>query len=806
MSSNKVKNINLNDAVLLKGAIGVVLYLGPVDWDEDKSKTYVGLELSTKIPNGHNGTYHNRTYFQCKPSHGIILPIAHIIRVIKPIELLHKLTELKQVLVQESLRNTVAASPSSTSSISNHNDCPRVAVHGLLLKDNIPSDHRLRKIQLMTAPSDNGSEIGDHCIVIPNQYIQTTATSTTSAAVPREPVDSPSTNDLKPLVLKPLNNKSNGSNGTKLTNKNRRRSSISGRRYSVTARQGSMYEQWSRRMVPTMDSIDSQMDRCDAKSWKQCGAVQRVHFVLQYFNEWTFKKSNKLSISEVDRMIDFMENLENYNVVQLLNDYYHLVDFHKPQTRRVQLDSDANDNGNSGKKMFQCERMDCVSLMRHSKDLGIKNRDYRRKKVLYFIDEDDTDDFDELYYEIKRATNSRATATELIDAKDAAKQKEVSQEIIVQEILDKIHCFLCHSLATPISIDNGSFYDDTNDDINSGSNPGDISDGDLVEILHGIFSKMPEYRRIRNIRSNRNDPLFSKFTTKLVDPLFFRNNGDHKMEEIDDEELNMDLNGTPLTPQSRPNWIGRNFKYNEMEPKYGNLKQEMLSGYGLDIGAWNDLYDLSVVIQRSYKTRKMSRRRRRRSHSLLNGQNGSSPSPPQLLNEAVSSEFVLCLLLYCSFIQIRGLFLSTFQQSTSSMGAKVYSIFANMGRIVRENVNAFGREWMWPTTSQKKERVQLYHCMECVDGDDAAISLLQSAQLVFNGPVSMTSNLLTAVLCESNFFSDDVIHGRGIRGQSLRFLFGINGDYEEDEGLMLKFSLLVCGHAESCAVCLEMWK
>ena len=243
--------------------------------------------------------------------------------------------------------------------------------------------------------------------------------------------------------------------------------------------------------------------------------------------------------------------------------------------------------------LFRCERMDCVSLMRHSKDWGVVNRDYRKKKVLYFIDEDRSDDFDAVYFAQRaRAKGSKQDVEELESAKDAAKQREVSQEVIVQQILDKIHCFLCHSLtAPPIGTASGGGGDAVSSFYGGGDGVGcgSVSDGDLVGILHGIFSAMPEYRRIRNIRSNRHDAMFSKFTTKLTPSADGGGDAvaaaDHKMEDIDDDEVGPD--GAKLTAQSGPNWIGRNFVYDFIEPKYGNLKEEMLSGYGLGIGASN---------------------------------------------------------------------------------------------------------------------------------------------------------------------------------------------------------------------------
>eukprot|EP01084_Bolivina_argentea_P201493 344415_1 len=89
-------HVKVGDCVLLSKTIGIVLFIGPVDWDKESSTTYVGLELVSSIPNGHNGCYHNKHYFKCKPKHGVLLPISSVVRKIKPRELIYRLSEFKQ--------------------------------------------------------------------------------------------------------------------------------------------------------------------------------------------------------------------------------------------------------------------------------------------------------------------------------------------------------------------------------------------------------------------------------------------------------------------------------------------------------------------------------------------------------------------------------------------------------------------------------------------------------------------------------------------------------------------------------------
>eukprot|EP01084_Bolivina_argentea_P224105 379029_1 len=194
---NLITTLKLHDAVLLGKAIGVVLYVGPVHWLEDKTKIYAGLELSTKIPNGHDGTYDNHTYFICKPEQGIILPINTIIRIIKPIELLHKLTELKQTLIMETNKNKIKI---KNNTIELNNSNKQVQINGILLNEFDNNNKNEYEIQL----KDTKNNMGLHSIMLPKQYIKIIETKTTQ----NNNNNNKNTEieikelDIKPLILK----------------------------------------------------------------------------------------------------------------------------------------------------------------------------------------------------------------------------------------------------------------------------------------------------------------------------------------------------------------------------------------------------------------------------------------------------------------------------------------------------------------------------------------------------------------------------------------------------------------------------
>merc|ERR1712203_196880 len=94
LSPRSVCYPKVGDVVLLKQSIAEVKYIGHVHWN--LKDLYVGLELPEEIPNGHNGTYDNKKYFECRAKRGIILPISTIIKILSPHQLLEKLNEFKK--------------------------------------------------------------------------------------------------------------------------------------------------------------------------------------------------------------------------------------------------------------------------------------------------------------------------------------------------------------------------------------------------------------------------------------------------------------------------------------------------------------------------------------------------------------------------------------------------------------------------------------------------------------------------------------------------------------------------------------
>eukprot|EP01083_Nonionella_stella_P035368 96532_1 len=629
MTTSSQLKFKLNDVVLLKNAIGVVLYIGPAHWIEDKSQLYVGLELSTTIPKiGHNGTYDSHRYFTCKPNQGIILPTHAIIRTIKPIELLHKLSQLTQKVAQS---KPLQCNTSNVEPPPNAN-AQHIQIHGILVDKDATNTYQ---IQL----KDTQGHVGAHSLIIPTQYVK---------IMNDKPADIE--NEIQPLQLAPLS-PSKAQQKTSTTS-NRRRSSISGRKYSVTSRQNGMYTYWQKFIAGSIE----QESAAECDGLKHCPSIKRIDFLMEYYDEWVFRKCNEYNMSDVDRMIDFLDNLSGYNVIELFNDYYHLLDCH---VHGLVLSKDEHVS-------FECTRMDCVSLMRHYKDVCVKNKTYSDKKALYFIDEDTSNDYDDIYYQ------NKDDEMELQKEKQKVKQKEISQEIILQEILDKMHCFLCHNVTSELhkfaEIEMSNW----------------AGDDELQAIIHEIKDKTNEWKRIKAIRPTKNDLLFDKFTTRWTE------DREEKIAAASDVS------------------IGYAMLHGMQQSKYNNLKNEMLSitkQYVLTVGSWSDVYDLSLIIKECDKSRKMS----------------------MCSRQMVSIEFIICLVLYCNYLQIRNEFVD----------GKRRAEFANMSRILRQNVAIFGAE------VGANER--LYHSIEWRH----VHSLLSAKKWMFCGSMSMTHSALTTILFDA---------------------------------------------------------
>lgn len=103
--TNSALTYKVGDIVLLKKTLGVVCYIGPVEWNtKDKTAIYIGLELIEAITNGHNGSYLDNQYYDCKPGHGIIVNPKQIIRKIDHREIVQRLSVYRNKIQHEKQR------------------------------------------------------------------------------------------------------------------------------------------------------------------------------------------------------------------------------------------------------------------------------------------------------------------------------------------------------------------------------------------------------------------------------------------------------------------------------------------------------------------------------------------------------------------------------------------------------------------------------------------------------------------------------------------------------------------------------
>eukprot|EP00486_Rosalina_sp_Unknown_P009594 CAMPEP_0201590386 /NCGR_PEP_ID=MMETSP0190_2-20130828/177185_1 /ASSEMBLY_ACC=CAM_ASM_000263 /TAXON_ID=37353 /ORGANISM="Rosalina sp." /LENGTH=145 /DNA_ID=CAMNT_0048046433 /DNA_START=41 /DNA_END=474 /DNA_ORIENTATION=+ len=84
------------DVVLVEQGLGVVRFVGNVDFDEGK---HIGIELKgSAIDYGCNGSYNGVKYFEASPNHGLFIQINQIIRIITSEEILEKVAILYDIV------------------------------------------------------------------------------------------------------------------------------------------------------------------------------------------------------------------------------------------------------------------------------------------------------------------------------------------------------------------------------------------------------------------------------------------------------------------------------------------------------------------------------------------------------------------------------------------------------------------------------------------------------------------------------------------------------------------------------------
>eukprot|EP01084_Bolivina_argentea_P141437 248522_1 len=97
--------LDKGDVVLVKPSqdnecIGLVKYIGPLI-DHDMMSQYIGMELLQPIPNGHNGTIDNITYFSATKGHGYHTKITNVIKKLSLKDIFHKMKNLNTLLQKQ---------------------------------------------------------------------------------------------------------------------------------------------------------------------------------------------------------------------------------------------------------------------------------------------------------------------------------------------------------------------------------------------------------------------------------------------------------------------------------------------------------------------------------------------------------------------------------------------------------------------------------------------------------------------------------------------------------------------------------
>jgi len=98
-ASHKIHDVRIGEVVLVDVGVGVVRYVGKVEWASPPNQTWIGLEL-TEADNSEFGrndgkpSFAVRRYFQCPPNLGFFTRSTNVKRKIAPAELLTKVVHL----------------------------------------------------------------------------------------------------------------------------------------------------------------------------------------------------------------------------------------------------------------------------------------------------------------------------------------------------------------------------------------------------------------------------------------------------------------------------------------------------------------------------------------------------------------------------------------------------------------------------------------------------------------------------------------------------------------------------------------
>eukprot|EP01084_Bolivina_argentea_P100846 180925_1 len=175
------------------------------------------------------------------------------------------------------------------------------------------------------------------------------------------------------------------------------------------------------------NDLISFVNNCDKKV-SNCEHLSILKEILENYSEWN--NENNKSVSIYEYIINYNDS---YSIVTLLNDYHHIINCHNNEER---LDSDSNientfedvynyfcdnkfisDSDVEEEKKIKCDMNTCNIVDRNHRDRTINNNSRKRRAKLYYSHTD-------------------------------------YKEVISQQILDQIHCYIFHTFDSGLKLTN----------------------------------------------------------------------------------------------------------------------------------------------------------------------------------------------------------------------------------------------------------------------------------------------------------------------------------------------------------------
>eukprot|EP01084_Bolivina_argentea_P000772 1421_1 len=404
--------------------------------------------------------------------------------------------------------------------------------------------------------------------------------------------------------------------------------------YSVT---GLVTPDMNQNMVA--DNIETQ-----SKFLSECTELKRLTFILKEYHSYI--KEGKGT---------FYEELELLDTVQLLNDFNYLLKFHKDNFEDIYNYLIENIYNNKA-----CKLSKCLSMKRNHRDKYLYSKHDDKLKSLYF-------------------NNSE------------------TQDILRQQLLDRIHCFYFHSFDTAYKFMNAETRQFMKNSEVSDTASID-SDNVLSMIRTNIDNKRKSCKRIAelNTRMKKFNCLerdVSDIRYSLGVRYFYWRYYKNNCNLQDDAHL---WSQTYLgAPEANKDCLVRDWY---IARKYSNLKEELICNAITCISThqWDNLYAKSTVHLQTTKVKEMECWRSESSvcYDLY-------PNAPFAIGHLIAMQA------YCNFDNLCVKFSETYRKvsghETDDYLRKRHANFAHLGRLTRECVECFG------TTISHGDTISLFH-------------------------------------------------------------------------------------------------